>query len=242
MRGLAYTAAAGWPLSAMLAIGLLRQQIRIGRRRETMNRALHELRRPLQALALALSGSRAPVATGSSIELALAALSRLDAEVNGGLLPEQAPPARCRLLLEAAISRWRSRAAMVGGSIELRWRAPQHALVAEPGSVAQAVDNLLVNAIEHGGPTVLVDCTLRRGKVRIRVADSGTTSREDARRETPAEAIARLTGRRRRGHGLAVVREVAASQGGRFAIQRSEAGSVAVLELPLAGAAGALAA
>lgn len=242
MRGLAYTAAAGWPLSAMLAIALLGQQIRIGRRRETLNRALHELRRPLQVLALALSGSRAPAVPDSSVELALAALAQLDAEVNGRPLRQETQPARCRALLEAAVSRWRSRAAMVGGSIELRWRAPQHALVAEPGSVAQAVDNLLVNAIEHGGAAVLVDCTLRRGKVRIRVADSGRTSREDARRETPAEAIARLTGRRRRGHGLAVVREVAASQGGRFAIERSETGSVAVLELPLAGVAGALAA
>jgi len=242
MRGLAHTAAAGWPLSAMLAIALLGQQIRIGRRRETLNRAIHELRRPLQALAMGLAGSRAPAVAGSSIELALAALARLDAEVNGGRPPEGTAPARCRLLLEAAVARWRSRAAMVGGSIELRWRAPQQALIAEPGSVAQAVDNLLVNAIEHGGPAVLVDCTLRRGKIRIRVADSGTTSRGDVRRETPSEAIARLTGRRRRGHGLAVVREVAASQGGRFALQRSEAGSVAVLELPLAGAAGALAA
>jgi signal transduction histidine kinase len=242
MRGLAYTAAAGWPLSAILAIALLGQQIRIGRRRLTLNRALHELRRPLQALALALTRSPAPAVAGSSVELALVALARLDAEVNGRPPREETQPARCRALLEAAVARWRSRAAMVGGSIELRWRAPRHALVAEPGSVAQAVDNLLVNAIEHGGAAVLVDCTLRRGKVRIRVTDGGRTSRGEARRETPAEAIARLTGRRRHGHGLAVVREVAASQGGRFAIERSEAGSVAVLELPLAGVAGALAA
>jgi signal transduction histidine kinase len=242
MRSLAHTAAAGWPLSAILAIALVRQQIRVGRRRVTLNRALHELRRPLQTLALALSVSRAPAIAGSALELALVALARLDAEVNGGPGPEQPPPARARDLLEAAVSRWRSRAAMAGGSIELRWRAPQHALVAAPAAVAQAVDNLLVNAIEHGGPAVLVECTLRRGKVRIRVADSGRGSRGEARRETPAEAIARLTGRRRRGHGLTAVREVASSQGGRFAFQRSEAGSVAVLELPLAGAAGAMAA
>ncbi len=65
------------------------------------------------------------------------------------------------------------------------------------------------------------------------VADSGRASRPDSRRETPAELVARLSGRRRRGHGLAVVRRAAAAHGGRFALRRSERGSLAVLELPL---------
>ncbi|MFN8161500.1 MAG: hypothetical protein U0R52_10725 [Solirubrobacterales bacterium] len=38
-----------------------------------------------------------------------------------------------------------------------------------------------------------------------------------------------------RGHGLAVVRRVAAAHGGRFALDRGAIRSVAVLELPLAG-------
>ena len=46
--------------------------------------------------------------------------------------------------------------------------------------------------------------------------------------------IARLSGRRRHGHGLPVVRRVAAAHGGRFVLRRSEQGSLAVLELPLA--------
>jgi nitrogen fixation/metabolism regulation signal transduction histidine kinase len=45
--------------------------------------------------------------------------------------------------------------------------------------------------------------------------------------------IARLSGRNRRGHGLPVVRRIAADHGGRFVLRRSEQGSLAMLELPL---------
>jgi signal transduction histidine kinase len=231
MRPIADTVAAGWPLSAALALALAGQQVWLGRRRETLNRALHELRRPLQALALATPGPRL---AGSPIDLAMTALARLDAEVNGGIPTEPRPPGRCRDVVEAAVVRWRSRAALAGSSIELRWRGPEGVLVAAPAAVTQAVENLVVNAIEHGGPTVVVEGSAARGRVRIRVADSGRATRDAGRRETPAEAIARLTGRRRRGHGLAVVREVASEQGGRFALRPSERGSVAVLELPVA--------
>lgn len=236
------SAVAGWLLCVMLALGLAGQQLRAGRRREALNRALHELRRPLQALVLAHPPSRTPGMAAGSLELAITALARLDAEVNGAAPPAEPGSARCRGLVEAGVARWRSRAAMAGGSIELRWRAPEHACVAAPSAVAQAIDNLLVNAIEHGGASIVVEAALRRGKIRIRVSDSGRASRGETRRETPRETIARLTGRRRRGHGLAVVRRIASMSGGRFAFQQAECGSTAILELPLAGGADARAA
>jgi hypothetical protein len=65
--------------------------------------------------------------------------------------------------------------------------------------------------------------------------DSGRASRPRSRRGSPAEVIARLGGRRRRGHGLVVVRRVAAEHGGRFALSHSPSGAFALLELPLAG-------
>ena len=65
--------------------------------------------------------------------------------------------------------------------------------------------------------------------------------RPPARRAARGAALARLTGRRRHGHGLAVVRRVAAEHGGRFVLRHSAAGTEAVLELPLLAGARATA-
>ena len=53
MRALAELGVAGWPLGVTLAAALVGDRVRKARRRAALNRALHELRRPLQALALA---------------------------------------------------------------------------------------------------------------------------------------------------------------------------------------------
>jgi signal transduction histidine kinase len=242
MRALADTVAAGWPLAAGLAM-LAGERLRAGRRRVALNRALHELRRPLHTLALAVP--QPPLAAAGSpapLELAIAALSDLDRKINGGSAQPGARPIGCRELLGAAVGRWRSRAAVSGGSIGLHWRAEGATVFADPVRLSQALDNLIVNALEHGGPRITVEARLLSGRLRVAVADNGRSARPAAERRWKGEAIARLTGRRRCGHGLAIVRDVAAAHGGRFALHRSDRGSVAVLELPAAGAGGALAA
>lgn len=223
----------GWPLSATLAAVAAAQGLRAGRRRSALNEALHELRRPLQALALAGGGSPPP-AVESSVTLAAAALERLDREVNGGGLRRPSEEVELRALLEAAVRRWRARASLGDASLELRWRAGRAAVVGDRVELAQALDNLIVNAIEHGGPEIAVDARPYKGRVRIVVADSGRAAHSVVRQGSPAEVIARLSDGRKRGHGLSVVRRVAAAHGGRFALRRSERGSLALLELPLA--------
>ena len=235
MNLLSDSAGAGWPLAAALAVVLAGQTFRAARLRSTLNEALHELRRPLQSLALIAPGSvrvAAPRLPGT-LQLALSALAQIDAELNGGRRQRRLGPVPCRALVEAAIGRWRSRAKLAGGSIELRWRAGLPLLRGDRAELAQALDNLIVNAIEHGGPMITVDASTRRGRLRIAVADSGTASRRDSRKGSPSEVIGRLTGRSRHGHGLTVVRRVAAAHGGRFAFDQSELGSLAVLELPV---------
>jgi len=229
---------AGWPLALTMATALAFQGLRAGRRRLALNQALHELRRPLQAIALAGAGpgsAAPPPVLESSVELAAAALERLDREVNGSGLRRPAEEVELRPLLEAALRRWRGRAGQAGATLSLRWRAGRAAVLGDRIELAQALDNLIVNAIEHGGPSISVDVRPYRGGVRIVVADSGRAARPAARRETPGEAIARLSGRSRHGHGLTVVRQVAAGHAGRFSLRRSERGSLALLELPLAG-------
>lgn len=226
---------AGWPLAATMAAMAAAQGVRAGRRRSSLNEALHELRRPLQTIALAgAHGSGAPPALESSVRLAAAALERLDREVNGGAVLRLPPePIEVRPLLDAAVRRWRARVSLAEGSLRLRWRAGDAVVCGRRVELSQALDNLIVNAIEHGGPRISIDARPYKGKVRIVVADSGRASRPESRREGPGEAIARLSGRRRRGHGLAVVRRVAAAHGGRFALRCAERGSLAVLDLPL---------
>lgn len=230
--------ATGWPLAATMAAVVAAQGLRAGRRRNALNEALHELRRPLQAIALAGGGpaglAASPPVLESSVRLAAAALERLDREVNGGGLQRPREALELRPLVEAAVRRWQARARLGGGTLELRWRAGRALTIGDRVELAQALDNLLVNAIEHGGPEIAVDVRPHKGRVRIVVADSGSASRPAARRGAPGEVIARLSGRRRHGHGLAVVRQVAAAHGGRFALRCSEQGSLAMFELPQA--------
>jgi signal transduction histidine kinase len=240
VSGVADTVAAGWPLAGALAMALVGERLRAGRRRQALNRALHELRRPLQLLALRPA---TPLSAGSSapLELAIAALSQLDRQINGGG-PDSRRLVSGRELVGGAVGRWRARANVCGASIALRWRAGGAPVIADPVRLSQALDNLIVNALEHGGPNVIVEARAAGDRLRISVVDDGRAARPASRVGAPAEVIGRLTGRRRHGHGLEVVRSVAAAHRGRFALQRSERGSVAVLELPLAGAGGALAA
>lgn len=225
----------GWPIVASMALVVTARGWRAGRRRGALNEALHELRRPLQSLVLAADAGAASSLVGGSAELANQALERLEREINGSAQSGRREAVGVRPLLEAAVGRWKSRARLGGGSLELRWQAGEALAVADRFELAQAFDNLIVNAIEHGGPVIVVAASCRQGALRVTVSDSGRASRPAQRRETPAELIARLSGRRRRGHGLTVVRRIAAGCGGRFSFRRAERGSRATLELPLAG-------
>jgi two-component system sensor histidine kinase FlrB len=230
--------AAGWPLAASLA-AVTAGGLRAGRRRNALNEALHELRRPLQALVLSAPERRRtePVIEWS-LEMASAALERLEREINGGSGAAAVATLAARPLLAAAVARWRSRAALAGGSLKLRWQAEEPLLRGDRYALAQALDNLLVNAIEHGGSEVVVDVTATESRLRILVRDSGRAPRPGPGRKAPAELIAGLRGRRLRGHGLRVVRRTAAAHRGRFELRRSSAGTTAMLELPLVAALG----
>jgi signal transduction histidine kinase len=226
---------AGWPAVISMAAAVAAQGLRAGRRRSALNEALHELRRPLQAVALAAGprlGGRAGV--GEPIELAAAALERLDREINGGPLAPALGAVDAGALACSAVKRWQARVRIAEGSLELRWNAGEVLVDGDRSALAQALDNLIVNAIEHGGPTIVVAGRLLEGRLRIAVVDSGRATRPRSRRASPAQMIARVSGRHHRGHGLGVVRRVAADHEGRFALRRSERGSLAVLELPLA--------
>jgi signal transduction histidine kinase len=221
---------AGWPLAISMAATVVVQSLRNGRRRSALNEALHELRRPLQAVALA----NGPHAAEDPIDLAADALERLDREINGGSLVPALSTVEARSLVQAAVGRWQARVKLGEGSLELRWNAGVTFVLGDRRALAQALDNLIVNAIEHGGPSIVVSARRRERWLRIAVVDSGRSARPRSRRNSPAQVVARLAGRERRGHGLVVVRRVASMHDGRFVLHRSAHGSTAVLEVPMA--------
>jgi signal transduction histidine kinase len=224
---------AGWPMVASMAATAAAQGLRTGRRRSALNQALHELRRPLQAAAFAAGPQLAAAEGEDPIELAAAALERLDREINGGAPAAPWGVVDGHSLLRAAVGRWQARARLADCSLELRWNAGRATVHGDANALAQALDNLIVNAIEHGGPSIVVATRRREGRLRIAVVDSGRVWRPRSRRSSPAEVLPRLSGRQRRGHGLTVVRGVASAHRGRFALRRSAQGSLAVIELPL---------
>ncbi len=240
---LADSGAIAWPLALALTTVAVAGRMREGRRRERLNRALHELRRPLQALALA---PPPPARAGlpGQLEAAAAALAELDRELNGGCVTRRRRTVDARELAAAAVGRWRAAAAAGQRSIALRWHANGTRVHCEPAAIAGALDNLIANALEHGSGPIELEGVVRRGRLRLFVCDGSDASgdRRRGRRELVARRPAGLAGRwrtdPRRGHGLAIVADVAAEHGGRFAACRHAAGASAVLELPLASAGG----
>jgi signal transduction histidine kinase len=190
------------------------------------------------ALTVPAAERPAPAAFQGSVQMAATALERLDREINGGSAALARVPVSVRSLLDSAIGRWRARAEMAGGSLTLRREGDGAVLHGDRGELARALDNLIANAIEHGGPEIVVEAVAEAGRLRLAVIDSGHRLGAGSRRRSLAALAALVTGRRRRGHGLRVVRRAATAHGGEFRLRSSERGTEALLELPLAGKSG----
>jgi signal transduction histidine kinase len=221
MSSVAQLAIAGWPLCLMLAVVIAGDRVREARRRRGLNRALHELRRPLQALVLAAGPADGP--GPHAVRVALAALGDLDRAINGGPRRLARRPIACRALVEPAVERWRGPAAAARRSLVLNWRAGSPLVIADPDRIAQALDNLIDNALRHGGLRVRVEASLSPIGVRIAVTDGGPARFGRKREHDP-----------RHGHGLEIVAAIASEHGGRFEMRRGPAGTTAILELPRA--------
>jgi signal transduction histidine kinase len=233
-----------WPALGGAGVTLA-AAVRDGRRRTVLNERLHEVRRPLQTLAL-MAPAAGPGTGDGPLEMAAAALARLDREING----EGESPARATLavrpLVEAARRRWCRQATLFGATIEVRWEAGEAAIEGDRIDLAAALDNLMSNALEHGGPRIELTAALVGGRICLAVVDSGSGAgrrarqreasvrgREARRRRESRAPLRRLSGKARHGHGLRLVRRTAERHGGSFTLYRGEAGASAVLELPL---------
>ena len=224
----------GLPVALSFAMAGGISVLREGRRRTALNEALHELRRPLQAIALAApNGGRAEVLE-SSLRVAAAAVDRLDWEINGGVAPEPFAAAPLRRLVESAVERCRARALLEGREVNFNWTAGEPRSFGDPVDLEQAVDNLISNGLDHGEGAVGLEARRVGSVIRLvvlnrrRAAAMGRMPRLHRFRQ-------QLSGSRRHGHGLRVVRRVAATHGGSFQLRRSGDRCEARLDLPLPG-------
>lgn len=197
--------------------------------RRRLNRALHELRRPLQALALLDDGSRAVPASAPPgearrglIELAACALTELDGAVNGDEGSRERRLVSSREVVMAALERWRPATSAAGG-IRVFWDAGPAPVAGDPVAMSQALDNLIANALEHGGPPLVVTAAQVSGRLRLTLANGRSGDERRPERGDP-----------RRGHGVRIVHDFAESHSGRFALCETGSGCVAALELPIA--------
>ncbi len=108
------------------------------------------------------------------------------------------------------------------------------ALVAvDPIRLAQAIANLIVNALDHGQGDIHLVLRTTPGRVRIEVCDSGPGLPEPL-----GVLIARpRAGRGRRGRGLAITAAIAERAGGRLVVAPTARGARMVLDLPAVAAA-----
>ena len=215
-------AAGLWPVALSMAVVVAGAKIKDRRRRRSLNECLHELRRPLQALALAAKppSSDKP----DPLELALAALRDLDREVNGGGFDFNRRPVEARMLAIAACERWRVKAARAGRRIAVRWRCGDARANVDPLRISQALDNLIANALEHGGGPITLEGVRRGDRIDLIVRDPGSASASRLREHANP----------RRGHGLRITRRLVRGNGGELRIgSRWRSGTVAALVLPL---------
>lgn len=224
--------AAGLPFAASFAMAGGISALRERRRRSALNEAVHELRRPLQAIALSASVPAERVeAFESLLRMAAAAVDRLDYGINSRPVPRRIDAVSLHRLVESAVERWQTRASLEDRALSLKWEAGHLSLPGDAIQLAQALDNLINNGLDHGSGEVSVaakqvGCTIRL----VVVNQEQARPRGGARRRW-----ARVTGRHRHGHGLRIVRRVAARNGGSFRLRQQGDRCEAVLELPLAG-------
>jgi DNA-binding winged helix-turn-helix (wHTH) protein len=224
----------------LVAIGLglaayYRRELR--RRRELVARACHELRGPLTAAHLALHASarhaEAVPSRLASIELELkraaVALDDLAAARGGRRAPDRDEPVDVGDLLAYQASTWSLVAGVFGSRLELVDPAVEAVVRGDRLRLAQAVSNLVANALEHGAGRVELLGRSLGDRVRIEVADEGPGL------PAPVGDLTRRArgGRGRRGRGLAIAADIAARHGGRLVAAPSARGARVALELPV---------
>ena len=170
---------------------------------------------------------------GVELELRRAglALADLDAAPRGRRAPGCVEAVEVRALLAEAVEAWRPLAAALAAELHLDPAGPRLVVRADRLRLTQALGNVVLNALEHGGGPVRVRVHATRTHARIEVRDHGPGL------PAPMGALAAMPAHAgRRGHGLAIAARAMSGDGGRLLTAPVTAGACVVLELPRADA------
>ena len=221
-------ALSGWPAALVVIVLLARAR----RRLELVAQAEHELRGPLAAIALGVEAlgrgreaGRQRAATSASLEAQLdrvrAGLADLGAARRGRRADRSPEAVALEPAVRAASGGFGLLAARAGGTVRIDWRAGAAIVSTDRCRLAQALGNVLANAVEHGGGDVRLRGLPVAGGVRIEIEDRGPGFHARA----PAEG---------RGRGLAIAARAVEDAGGALSVSTRERGATVALELPLA--------
>jgi signal transduction histidine kinase len=219
----------GWLALLAWALGASALHLRGRQRLVLAARAGHEVRGPLCAAQLALDGlERSARVEAIDLELRRAALALDDlaGAERGRRAPERPQAVDVGRLLADAEHAWRALAAAHGAGLEIH--GARGRVVGDRLRLAQACENLVANAVEHGGGRVRVRASCGGGRVRVEVADAGP----GLPAPLPALISAARGRRSRRGHGLAIAAAIAEHHGGRLTSRPAVCGAHLVLDLP----------
>jgi signal transduction histidine kinase len=205
-------------IALIAVLGLGRRVLSDVQRFRLIAEAEHELRGPLQVIALAAeTHARRPDARGFSaadlsaeiarVRIALADLAVARSRRRSDAADE---PVRLDRLVWRAATASDLVARRAGGGVHLDWSAGPVTVNANRGRLAQAFGNLLANAVEHGGGQVRVVGRRTKRGIRVEVRDSG------------------------RGHGLTIAAKAVRDSGGTLTAARAGSGIAVGIELPLA--------
>lgn len=223
----------GWLLAG--ALGLL--CLRLHRRLELVAQAEHELRGPAGAIGLAAAalrrepgGLRRALAVEAQLDRMRAGLADLEAARTGRRAPPRPRTLALERVLRMTAAGWRPATQSEGRRLQMRWDGAPALVRADPDRLAQALGNLVANAVEHGSGPVELRGRTDGGRAVVEVRDSGPGG---GRRPPQRWGSDRGRGRSDRGRGLAIAARAAEEAGGRITIERREDGTTAAVELPL---------
>ncbi|MBX5473161.1 MAG: HAMP domain-containing histidine kinase [Acetobacteraceae bacterium] len=202
----------------------------------------HEIRNPLGAMRLKAEGALEanPARQHAALKVVLEQIDRLDRLVGELLAMTQSSqpspkPVHLARFVEEVLTAHRERAAAQG--IHLTGEVTGGSALFDPHMIRRALDNLVLNALQHTPPGGSVKICVERfpQKLRFMVTDTGPGVAESVRQNLFEPFVtSRPDGT---GLGLAIAREMVSAHGGTLSLAPSEGktpaeGATFVIELP----------